>query len=539
MSAPNSNQTSEIDIDLIWPNRFNPNVMGQEAFTSLLKDVEIDDYDALIISPASTFYAESKAKIILKRTIPGTEQEQYQTNLFGQYVICDGEHRWKALWIKDKRKIRAEVWHMTEGEAMAYFYKRQWIRGLMDPFKEAELFRHELMDNGLTFAEVGEKYNITRSRIRKRLTLNNICMEAAALFYKQPEDRVGDLTVSHLRELAVLPPKYQVAVSMMIMKKGWTTRDVATEAQRIRAGLDPSKYDYDGSQEMPPSKEERQQQQREEAVKRREAEEEARRVKEMEQARELQEDTQLDKPAEQEEVDEYTVERAEFEGDWDLPTPVQPPPPVEEPKVEEVLEGYDEEVIEATESVTSEEPIELCPWNSEAGCGNFEVRSEYGGGCWLVHAELCKDKSQYKLKGEKPPRPGEPKVTPTPDDWRKRAEPRKPIVDTRTDEEKQTDGEFDVDPEILVVPPTTIPAEPPVATYILRERDFEELSRELFILAKQDGRNIAAPGAWLELSEDLDDAVSELLDKDAPESLDRIILRAIQMRKIHVEGWQK
>ena len=65
---------------MIQPNRFNPNVMQDEEFQALKKDMQVHGpvgIDPVLVSPFNAFYlSETKSR--------------------DDYVIIDGEHRWKA-----------------------------------------------------------------------------------------------------------------------------------------------------------------------------------------------------------------------------------------------------------------------------------------------------------------------------------------------------------------------------------------------------------------------------------------------------------
>jgi ParB/RepB/Spo0J family partition protein len=177
---------------MIQPNRFNPNVMQDEEFQALKKDMQVHGpvgIDPVLVSPFNAFYlSETKSR--------------------DDYVIIDGEHRWKAakelLW----DKVRCEIREVDEEEAKGICYRKNKDRGTIDPFKEAALFKSEL-EVGLGQKEIAEKFLVDASTVSHRLSLLKLESEVVTQVNVLPR---GTLSASHLEVIATLQPPDQKKV---------------------------------------------------------------------------------------------------------------------------------------------------------------------------------------------------------------------------------------------------------------------------------------------------------------------------------------
>ncbi len=217
----------------IFPNRLNANEMPYDKLMQLKIDVKADDYDAITVSPVDVFYdAKARMDPRVLSVIPA-DADPKKT-----YVICDGDHRHQVTSQLGLTHIRVVIRHMTESDAMCHFYRRHQIHGEMDPIKEAELFRQELENRGVTMAKLAEDYNLTSvSYIKTRLSLLNVTMEVISLFYTPPADFPGKLLTEHLKSISYLPKNMQYAVAMMSLERNWRIADIRSEVKRLREGL--------------------------------------------------------------------------------------------------------------------------------------------------------------------------------------------------------------------------------------------------------------------------------------------------------------
>jgi len=226
----------EIRVDLIDPNRPNPHVMSVDMQLYLEKDMGAIDYDPITVSPMLTFYKEHPEVIrkdhpeVINASVVGIGKAKEM------YVICDGEHRWRSAQKAGLETIWCIVEFWTEKDSMAHFYKRQRIKGELDPLKEAALFQHEIQVNERSRREVIDLYNVPSMKyLRTRLAILRIGIDVVGLFYSQ-EDYPGILSISHLENLSRLPLGDQYKVAMLSLERNWTRDDIIDEIRRIKEG---------------------------------------------------------------------------------------------------------------------------------------------------------------------------------------------------------------------------------------------------------------------------------------------------------------
>ena len=229
----------------IVPNRLNPNEMDIGNRLLLREAMIKDDYDSIIVSPATIFYDQETLKTI-ELYFEDSDGVQYKLSPEEAYIICDGKHRYKEAIEAEKTEIKAIIWYITERDAMPWFYKRHKVRGELDPLKEAELFWHERHVNGLPRKEIIKRYNLSGvNYLKSRLQLSNLSTTIADLYYDPPEEAPGKLTMSHIKELCTIPRKLQKPVALISLKRNWSFRDIRAECRRIKNGkgiTDPQAY---------------------------------------------------------------------------------------------------------------------------------------------------------------------------------------------------------------------------------------------------------------------------------------------------------
>jgi len=210
--------TELINLELINPNPWNPNVMQKEEYEALLQDMHthgVNGIDPLLVSPWQVWNGK--------------------TGVSNQYIIVDGEHRYKIAKSLAWTKIRCEVQNMTEEEAKALCYRRNRERGTLDPFKEALLFKSE---ENMTQAQIAGKYGIEQGTVSQRLSLLKLDSEIIEKARTIPHGIIGP---SHLEPIATLEPKDQkIVVDSMVreakMRDGeaWSVRTVQDTVQRLK-----------------------------------------------------------------------------------------------------------------------------------------------------------------------------------------------------------------------------------------------------------------------------------------------------------------
>ena len=131
----------KLRLDVLEPNRWNANEVTGDKYLLLVKDMqEAGQREPIIVSPRHLFYGEAG--------VPD------------RYVICDGEHRYKAALELGWEELEATVEELTEDEAVTRFYRQQATRGGFDPLREARMFQHYL-DDGLTQEQVVKKLGLS------------------------------------------------------------------------------------------------------------------------------------------------------------------------------------------------------------------------------------------------------------------------------------------------------------------------------------------------------------------------------------------
>lgn len=104
----------DLAINSIQPNDYNPNSMGDNEFQALIEDIKSGNFD----------------QPILVRTNPENGAD---------FVIVDGEHRWKAAKEAGWAKIPSIIIKKNVPEAMIKTITMNHWRGDMDAFKLAQL----------------------------------------------------------------------------------------------------------------------------------------------------------------------------------------------------------------------------------------------------------------------------------------------------------------------------------------------------------------------------------------------------------------
>jgi len=219
----------EIRVDQIRPNRMNPNEMSFDLRVQLETDMRAGDYDPITVSPQNVFYHEHPEM----REVTEGVTEDSSAEL---YIILDGEHRHMTAQTCGLETMWCYVEYWSEKDAMAHFYKRQRLRGALDPLKEAELFGFEIKVNGRSKEELIKLYNIPSEKyLRTRLEILDIIPSVGDLFYTQ-DKYPGRLAVSSLVAIARLPGGDQYAIALTALERNWTRDDVINEIRRIKEG---------------------------------------------------------------------------------------------------------------------------------------------------------------------------------------------------------------------------------------------------------------------------------------------------------------
>ena len=244
-----------VSVDHLEENTWNPNVMSPDKFEELQKDVVAGNYNPVTVSPKDVFYGDPE--------LPSD-----------RYVIVDGKHRWVAAIKGPVGYIDIDVKPMTEAEAKVYCYRRNSVKGDIDPMKEGELFNLDVEELGSEEA-VAERYGRSRSYVASRRALTRVAEPvkemlqdvekgftelkkeelAADIVASNPQEEYtadqveemveasleeqdlvprGTLTHSHVEAIAGLPEEAQKQVAVKIVEKEMTVRDTEKEVKFIQ-----------------------------------------------------------------------------------------------------------------------------------------------------------------------------------------------------------------------------------------------------------------------------------------------------------------
>jgi len=121
-------------------------------------------------------------------------------------IVCvDGNHRLRKAKELKWKEIRLVIDEdMDEESARNISYAKNYERGHIDPFREAENFRWH-KERGWTHERIAKEYRIDKSQVSKRLSLLNVEPEVVEQVAKVTRVK----SASHLEPIATLKPELQ------------------------------------------------------------------------------------------------------------------------------------------------------------------------------------------------------------------------------------------------------------------------------------------------------------------------------------------
>jgi len=150
-----------VPVDQIVPLPYNVCKMDSETELMLRTDMtRVESVGMYKIDP-----------ILLRRLTP-EEIEEYKAKgkLSARYMIVDGHRRWNAAVELGWHEIRAIVTDMSLDEAREFNYKKNKIRGTVDPLREAAYFRYLIDVKKMTADKIAEKFGISHRRVDQILS---------------------------------------------------------------------------------------------------------------------------------------------------------------------------------------------------------------------------------------------------------------------------------------------------------------------------------------------------------------------------------
>jgi len=144
----------QIRIDLIHPNSYNPSPRDSVTIQNLTRDRKLHGPHAF--API----------LIYPCTCKRIKRKHFELN--------DGEKRWFVLKTARDKTIGSQVLPVIdESSARSLAYRRAREHGVIDEFREAELFEWE-SKQGKTYREIADSYALTESYVKNRITLVGI-----------------------------------------------------------------------------------------------------------------------------------------------------------------------------------------------------------------------------------------------------------------------------------------------------------------------------------------------------------------------------
>jgi ParB-like chromosome segregation protein Spo0J len=134
-------------------------------------------------------------------------------------------------------EIRAVITDMTLDEAREFNYKKNKIRGTVDPMREAAYFRYLRDVKKMTVDQIAEKFGMSHREVER--TLSWFCVS--------PEEKtllggVTALSPLHYEIVGSVPePEKQKALAQVIAKEELSTREAQIAKAAIEKGLPPEK----------------------------------------------------------------------------------------------------------------------------------------------------------------------------------------------------------------------------------------------------------------------------------------------------------
>jgi len=221
-----------IPLDQIVPLPYNVCKMDSEAELMLKSDMtRVETVGMFKIDP-----------ILLRRLTP-EEIEEYKGKgkLNARWQIVDGHRRWFAAQDLGWHEIRAVITDMTLDEAREFNYKKNKIRGTVDPMREAAYFRYLIDVKKMTADKIAEKFGITPRRVDQILArvkgaepLKKILRESAF-----PTEKVE---AWHYEIVGTVEePEKREKLAEIIVKEDLSGREALVAKEAIEKNIQPEK----------------------------------------------------------------------------------------------------------------------------------------------------------------------------------------------------------------------------------------------------------------------------------------------------------
>lgn len=202
------------------------------------------DTDLMLKTDMTRIETKGRKRIdpILLRRLTPEEIEEYRKkgNPSAQYMIVDGHSRWEAARELGWHEIRAIITDMTLDEAREFNYKKNKVRGTVDPLREAAYFRYLRDTKKMKIDEIAEKFGITHRRVEQILSRIKIA-EPVKEILKRGEPGFTP-SPKHYEILgSVEQPEKQKQLAEIMVKEELSRREAEVAKEAIEKGLSPEK----------------------------------------------------------------------------------------------------------------------------------------------------------------------------------------------------------------------------------------------------------------------------------------------------------
>jgi ParB/RepB/Spo0J family partition protein len=183
---------------------------------------------------------------ILVRRLTEEEIQKYkEKNPWAKFMLIDGYKRWEAARELGWHNIRAIIADITLDEALEFNYKKNKIRGTVDPLKEATYFRYLAEVRKMPAEKISDNFGMSIRRVYQILSrlkgvepLKKIFGEAG--FTSVVRDK--KLEPWHYELLgSVEEPQKQEQLAKMMIEQGLSRGEARVAREALEKGLPPEK----------------------------------------------------------------------------------------------------------------------------------------------------------------------------------------------------------------------------------------------------------------------------------------------------------
>jgi len=144
------------------------------------------------------------------------------------YHLIDGIKRYRAALELSLREVQAEIFEVNQAMAKAMILHYNRLSSSLSMYEQGLIVHSLVRDHGLRQKEVGRVLRQSHSWVCRRLSLvERLLPEVQAAM------RMGDLSVSHGRELAKLPRGNQQKAYEAVVHEGLTSRECAIVVDKL------------------------------------------------------------------------------------------------------------------------------------------------------------------------------------------------------------------------------------------------------------------------------------------------------------------